>query len=814
MLKSRNFLRLVVPCFAFAGIVLGLASYHWPSPVRAGQNPAQQRRQTSSPPQPMYSIPSSLDTPAATITVNTVADAAPINNGQCTLREAILNANANNQSGSTDCTAGSGADVINFNLPAGPQTINLTGELPAISDSVTINGSGANLLTVRRDTGGNYRIFLVNGGITASMQGLTISNGIGTNGPGGILNGGTLTITNCAITGNQASGDFGGGIFNVGIMNIVGSTISGNTAGDGAGLMNQNGSTTLTNTTISGNSASTFAGGIENLGNGGIVCSVTLINCTITNNTGPTEDGIATIDNDGVTSTTTTLKNTIVTSSTHASLSQIGANAHVISQGNNLASDGGATLLNGPGDLINTNPQLSTLGSNGGPTQTHVLLFNSPAINAGNNTGAPSSDQRGVSRPQAGTVDIGAVEAGLQFYPLASPLRLLDTRNGTSPNACSQPNAPISGNTTRTQSAGNFCGIPSNALAITGNVTTVLPSGSGFLTFFPSDATQPTVANTNFTLNSVINNVYTVGLGAGDGAFKIFASTTTEVVVDVTGYYAPPSANGLYFHPLPAPVRLLDTRAGATVGCFRPGMPIVASGTLLQQGNNTCGIPSTAKALVGNATSVLPPGPGFLTLYPNGAMQPFVATSNYRGSDVINGPFTVALGTGGQFNIFSSNTADVVVDILGYFSSDASDTNGAGLLLSQTAHPVRLLETRSTPPTLVGCIKPGSRLQSQAFIYNLKATDICEGLGFSAAQAIVGNATVVGPDNRGFMTLFPSGGVPPTAATSNFPAGGAYNRHFFVGLDPSTGTFNIFFNMGGTQFFTDLVIDVSGYFAP
>ncbi len=806
MLKSRNFFRLVVPCVVFAGIVLALASYHWPSPVRAGQNPAQQRRQVLRPPQPTFSTPSSPDAPVTFITVNTLVDEN--NTGaNCSLREAITAANTNAAFGG--CSAGAGVDIINIDVTG---TIQLTGVLPNISDSLMINGPGANLLSVRRDTGGNYGIFAVNAGIAASMQGLTVTNGLGTNNPGGILNFGTLTITNCAITGNQGTSLFGGGIANLGILIMRGSTISGNTSGDGAGLFNQDGASTLTNTTISGNTASSFAGGIENIGDGGVATSVTLINCTVTGNTGPTEDGVATVDNDGATSTTTTLKNTIVTGSTHASLSRIGANAHVVSQGTNLANDSGATLLNGPGDLINTNPQLSTLGNNGGPTRTHVLLANSPAINTGNNTGAPSSDQRGVSRPQSGTVDIGAVEAGLQFYPLASPVRLLDTRNGTSPNACSQPNAAITGGSTRTQSARNFCGIPSNAVAITGNVTTPLPTGSGFLTFFPSDAMQPTVANTNFTLNSVINNVYTVGLGASDGAFNIFAATTTNVVVDVTGYYAPPSANGLYFHTLPTPVRLLDTRSGATIGCFRPGMPIAASGTLIQLGANTCGIPSTAKALVGNATSVLPPGPGFLTLYPNGAMQPFVATSNYRGSDVINGPFTVALGTGNQFNIFSSNTAEVVVDILGYFSLDATDVNGAGLLLNQIPHPVRLLDTRQMPFT--ACIMPRTRLQSQVAIYTLKATDTCEGLGFSAAQAIVGNATVVGPDNNGFMTLFPVGQPLPFTAASNFRTGVANNRHFFVGLNATTGEFAIFFNMGGTQFTTDLVIDVSGYFAP
>ena len=812
MLKSRNFFRLVVPCLALVGIVLALASTRWPSPVRAGQNPAQQRRQTSLPPQPTISMPSSPDAPAATITVNSVADGAPANNGQCTLREALLNANANNQSGSTDCTAGSGADIINFSLPGGAQTINLTGVLPAISESLTINGTGANLLTVRRDTGGNYNIFVINGGITVGISGLTITNGNTTGDGGGIATFGNLTITDCAITANQAR--IGGGILSLGgTTNIIRTTISGNTASDGGGLFIQSTNTvTMTNSTVSGNTGTTFTGGITVLGEGGAPVTLTMTNCTVTGNTGVTEGGIATVDNTNTSPATTNLMNNIVANNSLPNITKINTMAMVISQGNNLANDNGSGLLTGPGDLINTNPQLSALGNNGGPTKTHVLLATSPAINAGNNTGAPSYDQRGVGRPQAGTVDIGAVEAGLQFYPLASPVRLLDTRNGTSPNACSQPNAAITGGSTRTQSARNFCGIPSNAVAITGNVTTPLPTGSGFLTFFPSDAMQPTVANTNFTLNSVINNVYTVGLGSSDGAFNIFAATTTNVVVDVTGYYAPPSANGLYFHTLPTPVRLLDTRSGATVGCFRPGMPIAASGTLLQLGANTCGIPSTAKALVGNATSVLPPGPGFLTLYPNGAMQPFVATSNYRGSDVINGPFTVALGTGNQFNIFSSNTADVVMDILGYFSLDATDTNGAGLLLSQIAHPVRLLDTRPIPFT--ACITPRTRLQSQAFVYDLVATDVCEATGFSAARAIVGNATVVAPDNNGFMTLFPKGQPLPFTAASNFRTGVANNRHFFVGLNATTGEFSIFFNMGGTQFFTDLVIDVSGYFTP
>jgi hypothetical protein len=62
-----------------------------------------------------------------------------------------------------------------------------------------------------------------------------------------------------------------------------------------------------------------------------------------------------------------------------------------------------------------------------------------------------------------------------------------------------------------------------------------VPSQPGFLTLFPSTATQPTVANSNFAAGEITNNVFTVGLGAGDGAFKIFTNAMTHIIVDVTG---------------------------------------------------------------------------------------------------------------------------------------------------------------------------------------------------------------------------------------------------------------------------------------
>jgi hypothetical protein len=396
---------------------------------------------------------------------------------------------------------------------------------------------------------------------------------------------------------------------------------------------------------------------------------------------------------------------------------------------------------------------------------------------------------------------------GLQFYPLPAPVRLLDTRAGEI--ACTQPSAPIAGQTSLTQMGRGLCNIPANAVALTGNLTTV-QSGGGYLTLYPSNAPQPTVASTNYGPNEIINNVFTVGLGP-DGAFKIFAFFTTEVVVDVTGYYAPPSTGGLYFHPLPKPIRLLETRAGE-VGCNAPGAPIQGgvAGTRTQQARLTCDgvtIPAGALAIVGNATTVGPQAGGYLTLFPANAAQPLVASSNYNAGQVVNGPFSVGLAPTGEFNIFSFATTDLVVDVLGYYSSEANDVNGAGLLFNPLPKPVRLLETRANQA--VGCYLPGLPLISG--VENTQpARGACDGVTIPAnALGVVGNATVVTPNAAGYLTLWPSTALRPLVATANYNAGDIGNRHFIVGLGAGDGAFKLF-----SSATTELVIDLSGYFAP
>jgi hypothetical protein len=95
------------------------------------------------------------------------------------------------------------------------------------------------------------------------------------------------------------------------------------------------------------------------------------------------------------------------------------------SGGRNLIGDGTGGTGYDPTDLVGTashpiDPKLGPLQNNGGPTQTMALLLGSPAIGAGDTTGAPPTDQRGAPRIVNGTIDIGAYEVQAAPAPSCS----------------------------------------------------------------------------------------------------------------------------------------------------------------------------------------------------------------------------------------------------------------------------------------------------------------------------------------------------------------------------------------------------------
>jgi CSLREA domain-containing protein len=205
---------------------------------------------------------------AATLVVETASDAQPNTNGECSLREAIINANQNNQSGSPDCSAGGGADRIVFDLGTSA-TITLTSQLPTVTDGagLTVDGRKAHVSVSGADAA---RVFEVGSAAKLALRNLTVEKGSADLGDGGgVLNRGTLTVSGSTLWANRAPGGSGGGIANLGTATVSNSTLSGNSATNGGGIANNSGTTTLKNTIVTDGSP----GGNCSVGSGAITDS-------------------------------------------------------------------------------------------------------------------------------------------------------------------------------------------------------------------------------------------------------------------------------------------------------------------------------------------------------------------------------------------------------------------------------------------------------------------------------------------------------------------------------------------------------------
>jgi predicted outer membrane repeat protein len=195
-----------------------------------------------------------------------------LDTGSGTLRDAIA------QAAST-----SGPVAIDFRL-ATPATIDLTQGQLALTDTagpISIVGPGASRLTI--DGGGDGRVMQIDPGVSASMSGLTLTDGSDNFGGGGLYNAGTGSLTDCTISGN--SGEYGGGVLNDGTLSLAGCQITDNSTGGGAGGVSNYGTVSIDHCTISGNFS---AGAGDNGGAGGVETdfhSMTLADSVISGNT-------------------------------------------------------------------------------------------------------------------------------------------------------------------------------------------------------------------------------------------------------------------------------------------------------------------------------------------------------------------------------------------------------------------------------------------------------------------------------------------------------------------------------------------------
>lgn len=476
------------------------------------------------------------------------------------------------------------------------------------------------------------------------------------------------------------------------------------------------------------------------------------------------------------------------------------------------ASGGGGTvnITTGTGcgwSATNSNSWVTVQGGSGSGTGSMTFSVTSNATSSPRTATFAVANQT-VTVTQSGQSAV--TTQGLQYYPLPYPIRLLETRPAYP--GCNSTSTPIQGRSTYTQNARLTCGgitIPANAQAIAGNFTiNNAYNVSGYGTIYPSGNAVPLASNVNYSAYSTVGNSFITGLNSS-GQFDIYALTTVDVQIDITGYFAPPGSGGLYYHPLPRPVRLLDTRSGQTA-CDAPGVPLQAQTQYTKSAWGTCNgmtIPSAARAITGNFTVVNQSGNyGFGITYPAGVTVPQTYSVNYNPNRVTNGSIITGLSSSGQFNLYAFSTVHAVLDVTGYFSTEAVDANGTGLLYQPLASPMRLLDTRSG---YSACDTPGQPLQAQVpRTENVRVT--CSGLSIpSNTMAITGNFTVVNQlSNYGFGTLYPTGNSVPLVSNINFVPYEVRGNSFIAGLN-SAGQFNAY-----TFSTVHAVVDVTGFFAP
>lgn len=321
------------------------------------------------------------------------------------------------------------------------------------------------------------------------------------------------------------------------------------------------------------------------------------------------------------------------------------------------------------------------------------------------------------------------------FHPV-TPVRILDTRDASDPLAAGESiSIPVIGP----------AGIPADAVAVAVNVTVTGPTGSGFLTAWPTGEVRPTASTINFTPGLTIANAATMKLGVNDEISLFNSWGSTHVVVDVAGWYdAEQLTSGGGFVAMP-PVRALDTRDTAT--------PLPTAGVVELPIAGTLGVPADATGVALSLTAVDPTGAGFLTAWPTGEVRPLASNVNFATGDTIANEVLVKLGTDGKVSIYNNwGATHVVVDVVGWI--DATLPNGGFTSLA----PSRLLDTRIGAPV------------TSAAPRELTVLDV-GGVPAYGITAVALNVTVTEPSGSGFLTVFPTGTNQPLASNQNFVAG-------------------------------------------
>jgi hypothetical protein len=434
------------------------------------------------------------------------------------------------------------------------------------------------------------------------------------------------------------------------------------------------------------------------------------------------------------------------------------------------------------------------------PNEGYILYFYDPAgtyadgyySTSGFTKSFAAASTVGVASSDVPGINVTLPLAGATYVPL-NPSRVLDTRNGTGLSG------PSGSHAARTFQVTGQGGVPSDAVAVTGNLTVTGQTSGGYLFLGPVATNDPTSSTINFPVGDDRANGVTVALGSGGTLGVTFVAPnpgpTAHVIFDVTGYFLPDSSGATYMALTPS--RVLDTRNGT--GLSGPsGSHAARTFQVTGQG----GVPSDAVAVTGNLTVTGQTSGGYLFLGPVATNDPTSSTINFPvGDDRANG-VTVALGSGGTLGVTfvapnPGPTAHVIFDVTGYFTFNTSGSTYFPL------NPSRILDTRNG----TGLAGPSGSHAARTF--NVSG----QGGVPAGATAVTGNLTVTGQTSGGFLFLGPESTNDPTSSTLNFPVSDDRANGVTVALGTG-GKLSVTFVAPAPGPTAHVIFDVTGYFVP
>ncbi|MFB6517505.1 PKD domain-containing protein [Streptomyces sp. NPDC056401] len=372
---------------------------------------------------------------------------------------------------------------------------------------------------------------------------------------------------------------------------------------------------------------------------------------------------------------------------------------------------------------------------------------------------------------------------GSDFTPY-TPTRLLDTRNAAN---------RVAPYTSARVKVGGFGTIPAGVTAVALNVTVTNTKSGGHVTAFAEGTERPTTSNLNYEPGQTVPNLVIVPVGA-DGYVELYNGgwESVDLIADVTGYFTQSAASG---YTGLTPERHVDTRDG--LGTRKGQVPGYGTITTKIAGNR--GVPAGAKAVALNVTVTNPRSDGHLTVFPAGKAAPNASNLNFSTGQTIANSVIVPVGTDGKISIRNGgwNPADVIVDVVGYYSPDSVSAY-------LPFDPERVKDTRETKPL------PGRYYSALGL-----------GDGYPHTTGFVLNTTVTNTKGAGFLAVAPDPNtiadykngtnveVPiPTSSNLNFTANKTVPNLVQAGRG-NTGVID-FFNWSDANI--DLIVDIFGIY--